>query len=234
MSNLLLVGCPVQSRGWIMPSWLKAVQEARPQGWDMQFVFAKDKSDDSLVDFRTDRKVHIVDVKDQKRDYERAWNGDRYHHMAFIRNRLLDRVKDINPDLFLSLDSDILVHPEAITNMIATLVEKDDKHRLAACGGLTYLDETDPRITNAASLVGPNYRRTQTKGRPKVDVIMAIKLMNEKGFNTPYEWHLKGEDFGWSEAVRRNRCELVFDGRVGSKHVMNPYWLDVVDKRVGY
>lgn len=234
MSDLIMIGCPVQSRRWIMPHWLSHVEASIPEGVEVEYVFAQDRDDDSLGDFVTERKVHLVRIKDQTRRYERAWNADRYHHMAFIRNRLLDKVKDVNPDLFLSVDSDILLHPDALKNMIQTMQEKNDSNRLAAVGGLTYLDQTDQRITNAASLVGSGYRRVHSHGRPPVDVIMALKLMNEKGFNIPYEWHLRGEDFGWSEAVRRFRCRLVFDGRVASKHVMSPEWLDRVDKRVGY
>ena len=63
---------------------------------------------------------------------------------------------------------------------------------------------------------------------------MAIKMMSPKAYNIDYESHIHGEDLGWSKAVKNAGGQMLWDGQVASKHVMNMKMFDVVDKRVGY
>ena len=167
-------------------------------------------------------------------DY-RAWgNKDSYRHMADLRNSILRYVRGHHPDLYLSLDSDILLHPLAIESMYDTM----SAFNANAVASKTFLDQVDPDVTNVAAWINPatcqSFRRHLTDGTYPVDVIMAIQMMDNLAYNVNYEYHDMGEDFGWCKNLKRAGASIYFDGRSKSKHVMSPEWLDVIDPRVGY
>lgn len=225
----LLVGCPVSNRNWVLPLWKEHLNEASPVGWEVVPVFVIDSSDEQAVEFAESWGA-IYKLIDEVGYRSRDWDVNRYRHMVAIRNELLKLVREDDPDLFLSLDSDILVHPELITNLYETL----SNNQADAVGGLAYLDQIDPRITNAAILSSSFFRRITSVGVFSADVLMAIKLMTPKAFHVDYQFHRWGEDFGWSKAARGRGCKLMFDSRVANKHLMSEYWLDKVDERVGF
>ena len=228
----LAVGCPVRDRNWILPKWKEHVENALPEGWDLIFIFVVSKEDHEsikLLDSWDNSNVVLVDEKYSS--YSRYWNSARYNEMVFLRNSLLKAVRYHEPDLFLSLDSDILLHKDAIANMYETLMSEDDN--LIAVGGLTWLDPTDERVTNAAMLRSDlnGFRRVPDRGQFFVDVIMAIKLMSPIAYSIEYKYDSQGEDIGWSRAVKEAGYKLKFDSRLGNRHVWNQDWINIEDKR---
>jgi hypothetical protein len=76
--------------------------------------------------------------------------------------------------------------------------------------------------------------RSDSQGYFQVQIIMAIKMMGPDAYAIDYEPHAQGEDIGWSLACERAGLQLAWDGRVASKHVMDPRQLHRRDPRVGY
>ena len=231
----IVVGCPTQNRSWILPLWRDYVTEAVPEDWNLQFVLAVPSWDEetiALADWAT-----IVPLDESEKDDSRKWrwnNTDVYYHMAHIRNELLRTVRTIKPDVFLSLDSDILIHPNAIVEMYETMMA----NKADAVGGLTYLDPIDPTVTSLATWSDPAtctmFQRCTAPGQHPIDIIMAIQMMGNLAYNVNYEHNILGEDFGWAKSLKRAGAKIFCDGRSASKHVMDPKWLDIIDKRVGY
>lgn len=224
----VLVGCPVRSRAWILPRWFEAVNVAfEKSGLDPDFFFVVGQNNDN-----TDEIVAPyphVKVEEKPLHVHRSWTTERYRHMVEIRNLLLQNVRERQPDYFFSLDSDILLHPNGLSYLLQSIESYD------AVGGKTYMTDRGVRYPSYANINARGMlRRPDLTMITKVDVIMAIKLMKPVAYNVDYKFSDQGEDIGWSKNCKKAGLRLGFDGRIASKHVMRPQFLDRFDSRVGY
>lgn len=235
----LLIGCPIHAREWAYTKWYEAARiSATLAGYkpdDIGFIYVLDRNDIEMkhyIQATTRDHRHFITTNQTCPSKERVWNETRYREMVYLRNSLLEGVRHIGPQIFLSLDSDILLHPLTIKNLIETLQGKD----CAAVGGKTYMTERGVDYPSYANMIPSTgaLLRSDTDGVIPVEVIMAIKLMSPEAYNVDYRYHDKGEDIGWSQAVRATGQKLIFDGRVASKHLMKPEMLDKVDARCGF
>lgn len=231
----LLVGCPVYQRAWILERWLSLLS-----GWadhvDLQFAFVYTPgSDDTLRLISSARTVALATEKEGTHSTLRNWGSkDRLETLASLRNTLLGLVRDVQPDLFLSLDSDILVPPWEV---FSQLLEDFDTYDAVA--PLVYLGKGT--ITNAFYQRKENIQRRRVinlyDAVMPVDVICAAKLITPAVFNddsVSYGYHSAGEDIYWSLAAKRAGYRVALDPRVKMKHVMQQNDLDKVDERVGW
>jgi hypothetical protein len=172
----------------------------------------------------------VVDlVEDRRSADERVWNGERYLHMAELRNRLLQTVRFLDPPLFLSLDSDILLHPDALKNMIES-TEKFD-----VVGGKAFMTSTGEACPSwGFPTRSGGIRRSNAYGVFPVEIVMAVKLFTPNAFSVRYEYDSHGEDLGFSRNCRAAGLTLGVDARVTNKHVMSKEWLERIDERCGF
>lgn len=227
----LLVGCPVAHRDWVLPRWFDHVEAACVVAdVEPEFVFVCDRRDPSwacIEMLAPDARI-VPCVTTRGRD-ERQWNPRRYVEMASLRNELLRAVRQAKPDAFLSLDSDILLHPAQLGLLLESL------QRFDAVGGRCYMTKTGVKFPSYAMLgKSGSLQRPDAVGVFEVDVIMAIKLMGPAALEVHYQVDAQGEDIGWSKACRGHGLRLGWDGRVAAKHVMAPYMLELTDARVGF
>lgn len=230
----LLIGAPVCRREWIIDRWLEyATASADAAGVDYSFVLLGSIDDPTfkVVDDLAHYDVARIYV-DEERDHDiRDWNEIRFRRMVELRNTLLGYVRVDSPDLFLSVDTDVLLHPDAIGNLIETQAERD----WAAVGGYCYLSEGIhcPSYANfpaAYVLHRPDLYREQQR----CDILMAIILMTEKAWSIDYQYSVHGEDIGHGVAMRNAQLSVGVDARVINKHVMTPTELGLIDPRCGY
>lgn len=228
----LLIGCPVTDRNWILPTWFNHVEEAcSVAGVEANFLFLVPEKDEETVDCIGEYSNTTIALESNEvYAGDHHWNQTRYKNMVELRNELLAWVRIKHPDYFLSLDSDILLHPEAIKN----LLEDMENYDYWAVGSKCYLSRTGTKFPNAGTWLGRGFRRADTRSVSKVGVIMAAKMMKPEAYNIDYRLHSMGEDLGWSAAVREAGGTLGFDGRVINKHVMDEFRLDQVDNRIGW
>lgn len=239
MNTPLIIGCPVWKREWIMPAWFEHVERAAQNAAVVpHYVFVTDQYKDTTVGVLMDeasrrhRNVDIVHFEQADREDKRDWpRKGRLELMVDLRNALLARVREYEPGFFLSLDSDILLHPDAISSML------EETHRFDAVGGKCYMGHVGTRLPSCANLDvnGGMKNRSDADGAayPK-HVIMAIKLMLPQAYRIDYEYSSKGEDIGWSIAARRAGLSLGWDAKVCSKHVMTREQLTKIDPRCGF
>lgn len=233
----LMIGCPVYRRDWILPRWFEHVEQACEEvGVEPTYVFATDTRDEhthALIQAFADMNDRMVVFKatheDLERQEKRMWNSDRIRQMVDLRNHLLHTVRHYRPKHFLSLDSDILLSAPALAGMYELIGDH------AAVGGKVYLSKAGTRCPSYATLRhGRMIRPTDIEYVKKVDVIMAVKMMNPCAYDIDYKYHYSGEDIGWCQAVKEAGLTLAFDGRYASKHVWEERFLDVYDRRVGF
>lgn len=240
MKKTLLIGCPTANRGWIIRAWLNhlhaAILELKDE-FEIGLILVADEHDESVPvteDFcrAMGYRFRLVAVEEDREVDKRDWSRDRLNRMVYLRNVLLENVRRIGPDYFLSLDSDILLHRDAL----ACLVESISTHDATAVGGKTYMT----RIGRGAPSCAKFRRGKEGLVRPdgdgvfKIDVIMAIKLMSPAAYSVNYRFHTHGEDIGWSAELRERKLPVYWDGRVGSKHIMERDQLFKIDPRVGF
>lgn len=203
-------------------------------GVDTQFVFVGSDSVDvqNLIDVC--RRVGVdatIIAHPGKASRERNW-GDRgrIEYLADLRNKLLEEVRALNPEWFLSLDSDILVPS---WEEFSPLFESG----FDVVSPLAYLSPSGNHITNAfTGGKGKVYRRIPDYvSLVPATVVCAVKLMNRKAVElAEYGFHHLGEDFYFSEHARSVGVTLGFDPSVRCKHVMSESALKEKDIRVGW
>jgi len=245
----IVVGCPIRDREWVWESWLEhvlaafAVIDITPH-----FAFVIGDSRDNTQNIVTSIFREYSGMWTEEREPEgshlapgeRKWEAKRYHHMVYLRNRLLDLVRALQPDFFLSIDSDILLHPSSIGVLLDHMSSgiPHNKERLYpnAISSKVYL-ATEARTVNYGFFNSHGgVSRQDQEGVFPVDILMALKLMDEKAYQIDYNFHCWGEDIGWSSACKDAGLNLVWDGRdvLASKHIMSLERLTQQDVRIGW
>ena len=235
----LLVGCPVLHREWVLEHWYDHLQVAATAvGITPELVFAGSRTTDPATFEIIDRLpdvAAIVDTAETKHDDRRDWGfrKARYGHMVYVRNALLEEVRRLAPDLFFSLDSDILLHHDTIRSLLDAL---DQHPEWGAVGARCHLFCTGNRHPSWANItrMGTLRRVDQPGGLFKVDVLLAAKLMRPAAYNVDYAYHPTGEDAGWALNCKTAGVTLGWDGRTCSKHLYTRDDLARTDRRVGF
>lgn len=231
----LLIGAPVYRREWIIERWFDhmfaALEKAEID--DYAFCFVGDYRDPTfeiLSEVGQDHKVYTYNDREESiSGRERYWNHDLYYKMVYLRNDLLRFPRELEPEFFLSADTDILLHPDCIGN----LIESTD--RFDAVSGKCYMTPHGKFHPSWANL-GRSQQliRKDASGVFPCQVIMALKMMKPSAYHIDYRFHKQGEDTGWSINCKERGLTLGFDGRVANKHVLERHMLDKVDPRVGF
>jgi len=236
----ILIGCPIRSREWAVEAYFKyAVPAAQRATDNFEFTFVVPEGDTATIEeiekatLHHEVKTSLVYTNEPSREDKRTWNTDRYQELVTVRNRFLTQARELEPDYLLSLDSDIQIHPEQIKGMIESISENG----WDAIGGKTFLSMTGKQHPTYGQIKKGHtgaFRRSDSEGVFKVDIIMAIKMMTSAAYNIDYVANRYGEDIGWSIAAREQGLTLGWDGRFTSKHVMKPKDVDVFDLRCGW
>jgi hypothetical protein len=212
---------------------LEAAADVADVEIDVLFLAYREDDPQWLIDGYPSAHIEFTDLHSAPGDHR--WSQQRYHHMAALRNELLSYVRDREPEIFFSLDSDILLHPLAIKSALGILREQPD---LWAVGTKCFLSKRSERYTNAGYWTKKGHPGMWNRclgSRPtRADVLIASSFMRYSAYNTDYRFHRQGEDLGWSTAIHEQQGKLWFDPTCISKHVMAPELLNVVDKRVGW
>lgn len=231
----LLIGCPVLARGWIVRQWVEHAQiAAAAAGVKAEFLLLgglDDRDTWDVVDLMGEPITRVYTDEPRTHD-QRDWIPARMQRMVELRNELLTLVRNRAPELFLSLDSDILLADSALTSLLETMATD----RFDAVGGYTFMSRSGFREASYAQMRAPGVleRRHIPNHVIPCDVIMGIKLMTPKAYAVDYEFHRKGEDVGWSLACKARGVRIGVDARVVSKHVMEPPDLHKTDARCGF
>lgn len=237
----IVVGCPVRRREWIIEQWVDHVERACSKA-DMEpvYSFVVDRNDPTVDQLRLllpERAVvwnwEVTGSSSTGID-QRVWNVARFETMVHLRNQLLKTVRAISPRYFWSVDSDILVHPDALK------LSLDAFNSFDAVGGKCFMYPTGTEYPSCGWYQPPEglFRRTiDTEGVIPVGVIMAMKLMAPEAYKINYvfdRYAQQGEDVAFSVACTLAGLKLGWDSRVCSKHVMQPEHLNRYDERCGW
>ena len=200
----IVIGCPVFERAWSLPRWFNSIFQQKINLKQTELVFAlTDFGNDNTLDIITKygqkfNSLTVIDCNDIK-----AFGGrdsERYYSLVVLRNRIFDKLREIQPDYYFSYDTDILLPEGTLKGLI-----KDKKDIVGP-----WVDLVPPNgIPNCVTRIGNGFRRRKPyaqfypqTGLYEVDTVFAVSLMAAPVFNTcTYKWHPGGEDYGFAEEV---------------------------------
>lgn len=232
----ILISAPVYKREWILPYWFEAIEKQGIPFDQIGFQFLTGPGDlFTLHELLSFHNAHpevrcfdlILDDEDEHREHVegiRHWPHDRYHVMAKFRNKLLARARGRRPDLFFSLDTDVILEDPSTIKRLIEVTEDNN-----AVSPLMYMtpDSTDfPNVMSWFDGCGERgFRRPE--GYPigeifQSDIIMAAVMMSPAVYTqTRYEYHHQGEDVGWSKNATEAGFKLFCAGDIYAPHIMN-------------
>jgi len=237
----LVIGCPIYKRDWIFPYWISCIENQDIDFSDLGFVFLVSPDDEKTIEMisryrnsRPEISEFILDVITEvphfdHKDGTRMWSMSKYENMVFLRNKLLKRVRELNPDYFFSLDSDILlINPNTIKLLIAHIDSGAD-----AVSPLMFMTPTTtmyPSVMNWISEPGKNAMRKEEYPLGEYfqsDIIMAAKMMSKNVYqNVDYKLHSQGEDLGWSANAAELGYKLFSASYIYAPHIMGKHMLN--------
>jgi hypothetical protein len=237
----LIIACPIYKRDWILPYWIKAILKQSLHISNIGFVFEVDPKDTSTVESlkvwkKIDKNIPLFDIVErtdiphfEHHNNGRQWTLSKYHNMINMRNSILSRVRQYQPDYYFSLDSDILIeNPNTLELLIAHINEGAD-----AVSPMMYMTPIGKDFPSVMSWVEkPGEKATRKKDYPlgsyfQSDIIMAAKMMSKKTYmSVDYEFHQQGEDLGWSKNAALNNLKLFNASYIYAPHIMSPIHLN--------
>lgn len=233
---MIVIGCPVYKRDWILPAWFYFIQRQTIPLHEIGFVFELGVDDEETLQtlgaWKTQHpEVRIFDIEIRNdiahfshEEGQRQWSYSKYENMVSMRNSLLDKVKEIKPDYYFSLDSDVLlINPTTIELLQAHVNDDAD-----AVNTLMFMTPFGTDFPSVMSWVeGENHKKAYRKndyplgGYFKSDVIMAAKMMSPKTYNSSrYRFHMQGEDLGWSADCAEKGLNLYCASYIYTPHIM--------------
>lgn len=229
------IGCPVYERAWVLDRWFDGMQSIN--GHDVVFCFAVTPGSDDTQTVIQRRVLErgadlaVVSIREGLHANKRNWgNPERIETLAACRAALDELVRRESPDVFLSVDSDIVLPPNAM-DLIAGLDSFD------VIAPLVYLGPST--ITNAFTddRRHPIKRLPPHTGVRSVDIVCAAKAVSRRVLmdkKVKYGVSSHGEEKPWCRAAQDAGYSLGWDPNVKCKHIMSPDQLDREDARIGW
>lgn len=232
----VLIGCPIYKRDWILHHWIRCIFNQSVGIENIGFIFETSPDDSETISIletwkRIDKTIPFFEIVVRKDvphfehiNNGRQWTMSKYENMVRLRNSLLNKVREIQPNFYFSLDSDILLTNEnTIELLIAHVLSGADA--VSPLMFMTPVGDMYPSVMswrNDGSNKAMRHPRYPIGTYFKSDVIMAAKMMSKKVYqNIDYSIHEQGEDVGWSFSCKEKGYELYSASYIYAPHIMS-------------
>jgi GT2 family glycosyltransferase len=222
---MIAIGSIVRNRAWILPKYLQALQNIDYN--DKFYMFLENDSDDNT--FEILYKFHynkLKSIKTQEKipnETRKQYNQDGYSHLANIRNKFLEMFLETDADYLLSIDSDIIVPSDILTELLkytdnntivgASICNIPNRELDGSIAG-NFMIEINGEIKH------PN--NYPLSGVMEVDVIGAVYLIPRKAIEDGirYGSDKQGEDIYFCRQAKSKGYKLLVDLDCKPKHYM--------------
>lgn len=232
----LIIACPIYKRNWILSDWVRCILKQSLNISNIGFVFEVSPDDKQTVEIlkawkRIDKSIPLFEIIERSdiphfehQNNGRQWTLSKYQNMINMRNSILAKVREYQPDYYFSLDSDILIeNPNTIELLIAHINDGAD-----AVSPLMYMTPVGTAFPSVMSWVDKEYQKAHRKSDYPIgtyfqsDIIMAAKMMSKKTYmSVDYEFHQQGEDLGWSRNALKKGLQLYSASYIYAPHIMS-------------
>jgi len=240
---MIALTCIVKNRAWILPDYLACLLALDFPKDELTLIFIDDASTDGTIDilkaFKRKHEVefagitlnlHKKGIDDATSARDTADRVKGYPHLAELRNEALDAANASGADYQFSVDSDILLSPGILSELmahnlpyVASMIFNDGKHPFTANLG---------RVTNAGGLHNGMWRYMQVNSINQDRVLPcgysgAVYLVNRDAMNSgarfggenPDEKH-NCEDYSYCWALQIAEIDRYIDTKIRCVHVM--------------
>jgi hypothetical protein len=232
----LVIGCPIYNRDWILNHWFKCIFSQSIDLENIGFIFEAAPDDDKTISIlKAVEKIQkniphfSINIREDIPHFQhipngRQWTLSKYENMVSLRNSLLKKVRELEPDYYFSLDSDILIqNPNTLELLIAHIKSGAD-----AVSPLMFMTPTGDLYPSVMNWRQDQPNKAMRNSRYplgtyfKSDVIMAAKMMSKKVYQgIDYKVHEQGEDLGWCLNARDNGYKLYSASYIYAPHIMS-------------
>lgn len=232
----ILIGCPIYKRDWILHHWIKCVVNQSIDLKNIGFVFEVSSEDTKTLEIlniwkRIQKEIPYFELKYrddiphfEHEENSRQWTMSKYANMVSLRNSLLETAREVEPDYYFSLDSDILLENQNTIELLTAHI-KSGADAVNPLMFMTPIGDQYPSVMNWRLDVPHKAYREQRYPLGtyfKSDVIMAAKMMSKKVYNSiNYSIHEQGEDLGWSYECKLNGYNLFCASYIYAPHIMS-------------
>ncbi len=235
-----LISLPLYKREWILPEWLRCIEDQTVPLKDIGFLFLMaNESDDPgsykvLFEWQAQRPDLgyfdvITDPTSEHKSHvrgSRSWRMGDFSRMAGFRNTLMDRARELQPENYFSLDSDILLtNPRSLEILSRELVNFN------AVNPLIFMSPSStehPSVLSWSHKTRPGcetkrYLNKYQMGKVfQADVIMGAVMMDPEAYvKSRYITHVAGEDVGWASSMQKNGLTMGCVSYLYCPHVMH-------------
>jgi hypothetical protein len=232
----LIVACPIYKRDWILPHWIRCILSQSIDISKIGFIFECSENDTETLDIlqawkKYDPRIPYFNIKVrpdiphyEHEENKRSWTISKYENMVNLRNSILDNVREVSPDYYMSLDSDILITNSSTLELLIAHVQQGAD----AVSPLMYMTPVGTRYPSVMTWRSDEpdkaYRELDYPlgSYFKSDVIMAAKMMSKNVYeNVDYSIHRQGEDVGWSLNCKNMGYDLYSASYIYCPHIMS-------------
>lgn len=220
----VMIGCPVRNRAWILPQYLQHLTALDYPPEQVEYCFVINDSQDE-----TEALLHafarrfparlLYDNSSRPGGWQRGYY--QFGRLAELRNRLLEAFLQSECDYLFSVDSDILVPPQALQQLVQT---GRDVVSALVCNGAGIGDDQFYNIFNwddGRLLPIRQFPRDQVF---PVDCTGAACLIKRRVIETGARYNSRwgSEDIGFCREVQKHGFAIFCHGGIECVHVMNP------------
>lgn len=221
----VIILTPTQNNEIYWDEWSYWIKQLFPP--PRKVVFYEDSSTDGTVErlLNFDLPHEVIQTKHSVKPTKK----NRYRRIAKIRQILLDRAKELNPDYAIFIDDDTFIKD-------SWALDKFTEWGVDIVGGL-YLRFFPFGIRLASKWFHPNYPNPKFKMRKKARVLgldevamtsggclcLSRRIIQDNRIHFyPMEFKEASEDFGYCLLARKYGYKIYVDGRVKLAHYIKP------------
>lgn len=225
-SEKILIGCPVRNRAWVLPRYLQALKNLDYNHYNIEYCFIVNDSTDNTLEiikeFRNDIfspvKIIICNLQGNT-GHQRGYYS--FFHLAILRNILLDELLKSDCEYLLSVDSDIILPPNAIKSLREV---NGDIVSALVCNGHEIGDKRVYNILNRK----PDGRYEHIRDFPpnqifEVDCTGAAYLIKREvieKYRVRYSAARGSEDIGFCEDAKAKGRKIYCNPQIEARHEM--------------
>lgn len=221
-----MVGCPLQNRAWILPSFLNSLQKLEYPKNDIHLAFLDDGSTDNSYNLLQQFKsifepiYYKIDIWRKTSEYQDTREKQRdYQHFADTRNTWLS-MRNEDDYLIFSVDSDILVPP----TILSQLIKDQYNTRANIVSALIYNGFEVYNLATKSKMGHYIHLFPKTNSIFNVDVTGACMLITRETLDAgcSFNFHRQGEDVAFCESVydRFGEGTIFCDTSIQPQHIM--------------
>ena len=234
------IGCPISNRDYLIDRYLSGIYNLDYPKQKIKLYFlvnnCRDCTEQTLKQFKRKYQSEYGNIIIER--YKTTSKQDKrtikvrqeiYKRLADLRNHILDQ---INTEYFFSLDSDIIVNPNVLKELL-----KADKDIIAAVINNDKILDPYGELPNVRSNLLIKYSDEEKKRTGithlfgfepdeivEVDVTGACVLLSNKACKeTRYGFHDQGEDVAWAFDAQEKGFKLYAHTGLVQNHVMCEY-----------